>query len=919
MTQPSALLAIQDGSGAVENQGQGYIQQLVPGDIAKFTLQSIAGVLSSQRWVLSFESPDSPTLDSLVFSWSPDGSGMAPEFDVNLPPGGFTSRYVTTIYDLQNAISQFTGEIIGIGGGGGGGGGGTITTANFTQPAVGSSNPMIVGSTLGILAGASVSLVGGGRYAVVGAPSDLTHLVALNLGTSGNATPGMTIAAGATIGPSNDAPLAAQARLPGQALQLVPAKADTPAGIPTVRHAWSYDNGTMGTVSVPGDITFAMKAALADTTTKEPIYIPPGQNSVTEPLLPPAGTIIRGVSRLPNTGFGSTSIVSSGGGTRYGHIMLGPIFAIIPPSLSSFPVTYTLRAGRYFKNFPGLSIYGNPITLLNLYEPGSINALAAVTAEATINYTSGAESNIFYSDGAKSTGSALTTALELQVSGVSSPYGVTTALTTSVTGHVTFANNPVLPAGSDQAIAMDYDGAHVRLYIQGVVQATSVAATGTIVQPWYENFYMGAASGPGMYPCSWSDMTGVMQLASVRLSNSARYAGVGYTPAAGQFAPDGNTKLLFNFDPAFRFANYWDVAYGFHPSIGAVECFYPTFGVVATGTDNNGNVQIEDLGIASNSIGIYAESSQNCTYRRLNLFSVAQGILAVNNCYDGIYDDITMTVNARSANVTSRNFGICLTQVSGLAVVNKINIGTCHGDWGMVFSVGGLDFSNSIVNQCSLGGMNVRAMEGSQIRNVVFGDEGGAFGWTGALFDSCYQVRWESGGVSNFNGGAGTSCVVVDGGVDIMTAADFALGAAGGMIQFVAPPVDIDATPVAVRVETRYQGQLLFNVKGQWGDGTGPLIVVPQELNGNGPITFPSDANYTPNWNAQAWGYVTVDTTACSATRNLVLPRNIGKRTKVKVIGGHSVVPLGPTGTGPTLASGTTTDIYDNGTNYVAA
>ena len=60
MVAPSALLAIQDGSGSVEDQGQGYIQELTPGDVAKFTLQSIAGITPLERWSLIFESPDTP-------------------------------------------------------------------------------------------------------------------------------------------------------------------------------------------------------------------------------------------------------------------------------------------------------------------------------------------------------------------------------------------------------------------------------------------------------------------------------------------------------------------------------------------------------------------------------------------------------------------------------------------------------------------------------------------------------------------------------------------------------------------------------------------------------------------------------------------------------------------------------------------
>lgn len=93
------------------------------------------------------------------------------------------------------------------------------------------------------------------------------------------------------------------------------------------------------------------------------------------------------------------------------------------------------------------------------------------------------------------------------------------------------------------ALAIDYDGATVRLYVDGAVVA-SVAATGTVNNAvGQETFYVGKiTAAPGALAIQ---MLGAAD--AVRVSTIARYAGA-YTPATTPFLSDQYTQRLYGFD-----------------------------------------------------------------------------------------------------------------------------------------------------------------------------------------------------------------------------------------------------------------------------------------------------------------------------------------------------------------------------------
>lgn len=95
-------------------------------------------------------------------------------------------------------------------------------------------------------------------------------------------------------------------------------------------------------------------------------------------------------------------------------------------------------------------------------------------------------------------------------------------------------------------LAYVYDGAQVRLYINGNLVA-SMAGSGSIGSGSGAIATVGAIDRPpdgGVLP----SFLGEIQ--SLRISDVARYSGSSYTPTLGDFSDDTSTELLYDFDNA---------------------------------------------------------------------------------------------------------------------------------------------------------------------------------------------------------------------------------------------------------------------------------------------------------------------------------------------------------------------------------
>jgi hypothetical protein len=77
----------------------------------------------------------------------------------------------------------------------------TTLSAGFTQPAASATVSINVGTTAWMVVGQAIFILGGGYY-TVSSVTDITHAVISNLGYTGNAAPGATVASGGGVVPS---------------------------------------------------------------------------------------------------------------------------------------------------------------------------------------------------------------------------------------------------------------------------------------------------------------------------------------------------------------------------------------------------------------------------------------------------------------------------------------------------------------------------------------------------------------------------------------------------------------------------------------------------------------------------------------------------------------------------------------------
>jgi lysophospholipase L1-like esterase len=89
---------------------------------------------------------------------------------------------------------------------------------------------------------------------------------------------------------------------------------------------------------------------------------------------------------------------------------------------------------------------------------------------------------------------------------------------------------------------------------------------------------------------------------------------------------------------------------------------------------------------------------------------------------------------------------------------------------------------------------------------------------------------------------------------------------------------------------------------------------------GGTDVTMPSDANFTLT--ANQWSNKTLiikSGVSLTATRNVVAPLNKGQEFNIEnaTTGGQSIVVIGATGTGVTIANGTSASVFTDGTNYI--
>ncbi len=277
----------------------------------------------------------------------------------------------------------------------------------------------------------------------------------------------------------------------------------------------------------------AIQAALNDACQTapyvRPVYIPEGTFLLSQPIDLTCNNEIVGASRR---------------GSILQPTFHGPAILIGSP-MPSF-TTGPALVGTGNSMVEPLGPYNNGVVDLRDVPTGELDGLSAFTAEAFVNVTS-YDPNDGYMSIVTSQGHLGNTGPGLG-SGMAFGMGVSNQqlegiLTLSSQTVVLFS--PTISFNTTHHVALSYDGATVRLFLDGAVVSSS-PASGTIVQRTFEDVNL-ASTGEGLEGQPW-EAPFVGSIDSVRLSSVARYTDAFPVPTEKP-ETDASTLALANFDP----------------------------------------------------------------------------------------------------------------------------------------------------------------------------------------------------------------------------------------------------------------------------------------------------------------------------------------------------------------------------------
>ena len=438
-----------------------------------------------------------------------------------------------------------------------------------------------------------------------------------------------------------------------------------------------------------------------------PVFIPVGTYLHSKPLF--AGGF---QPRLIGEGRVSASIIK---GTYYA----GPEIAFVKSgSAATIPTTTALLTGAG----SALSISASDLNkfVFNLRDSPTLdmNGTAAFCVEFTYKpLVVNNGHNVVFSQGNLLVSDPLTIGYSLGVDSVARP-----ATNVNISGtQVSLSANTIntVVAGTQYHFATTFDGATVRLFLDGSMQS-SKAQAGVLSQSTYEDVTL----GPGMThgPISQLLSTGPQGVIdSVRISNVARYTSNFSKPTA-KFSNDSNTLILMNFDEQLGPFTRAD------SSNGTVWCLMYRF----TGTTSGFNPEVQDLQFICDHSrsGLVFINQPQPFIKRLRTNAARTAVMLYQQCLEGRLEDIYCAFS------NNPRYGIVLTGLSGLNQLDTV------GPEG--YQVGfAIDNGSTLLNNCfaicgnnSLAGVVTRgsASDSYVFNNLVVSTENGAnAAWRGAV------------------------------------------------------------------------------------------------------------------------------------------------------------------------------------------
>jgi len=262
----------------------------------------------------------------------------------------------------------------------------TTLTTGFTQPAIGSNVTVVVGTTAWMALNQGIYISGGGYYSVV-TIGDLTHATVTNLGSSGNAGAGSSVASGGNVTPAGTPGTAGQNAFTTTTASYAQPTVGSTVSVTVGSTAWMVQNQY---VFINGGGTYTV-ASIASATVAVLLSVAATGNVSSGTVVPTGSAVSPSGPAGPQGATGPQGPAGSGGGSIFDprngfYIYEEFLFGALASSTNSNPadaarVAYSNNGGATFFGPPDLAFANN-----NTYRAIGTASLQTGTAASTGAY-----------------------------------------------------------------------------------------------------------------------------------------------------------------------------------------------------------------------------------------------------------------------------------------------------------------------------------------------------------------------------------------------------------------------------------------------------------------------------------------------------------------------------------------------------
>ena len=442
-----------------------------------------------------------------------------------------------------------------------------------------------------------------------------------------------------------------------------------------------------------------------------------------------------------------------------------------PPLISGSTNSYAFNGvERYYINLNDVagvpSGTTNAIAGINGLPTGSVTTSNGITLDAYVMLAStapDASAAILWSGGRYATYTNGTRAAALWISGGK----FTGNLTVAGTLYTLTDNTTTIATNTLYDVQLSYDGAHIRLFTNGVLVAVQ-AATGTVTQPYWEVMTVGAGvvdwpDGPDSTGPINGDIDGVqVSIGTSGVRNPTSSTSVGatiFTPCNCEPTADSSSLVIASNDQNLRNLTRLTGPYN------------SIWSFVRRGSEDNGHAESELVGIQMQGLsfssinspyGIVGQVFNGSTFRDLSFNGTQTGVYEYGTDFENVWDNLYFNQGA------SGYIGFYVGGQSGLQDISNV---TSSGSMvGLRVSDSGINVKtfNEIQEPGTIWAYSIQGDTGNSYFNCTscgLDAENGGPNWRGTLqLDNLESGTWVGGALDGGTGGADVPAVEIDGG-----------------------------------------------------------------------------------------------------------------------------------------------------------